>query len=213
MLDGRQAPKALEVATGATDGTWTEVTQAARSSRARSSSSTRWRRSRDDRASRAAPTADRAARRDPDLRHGPGRGRALAGIDLRIERGEFLAVMGPSGSGKSTCMNVIGCLDTPTSGSYRFAGVEVGALSRDQRALLRREYLGFVFQGFHLLGAQHRARERRAAARVPRHAGGASATRCARARSPRSASRAGRATRPRSSRADSSSASRSRARS
>ncbi|MEX2206889.1 MAG: ABC transporter ATP-binding protein [Myxococcota bacterium] len=77
---------------------------------------------------------------------------ALAGIDLRIERGEFLAVMGPSGSGKSTCMNLIGCLDTPSSGSYRFAGVEVGALSRDQRARLRREYVGFVFQGFHLLG-------------------------------------------------------------
>ena len=77
---------------------------------------------------------------------------ALAGVDLRIERGEFLAVMGPSGSGKSTCMNLIGCLDTPTSGSYRFAGVEVGALSRDQRARLRREYIGFIFQGFHLLG-------------------------------------------------------------
>jgi len=77
---------------------------------------------------------------------------ALAGIDLCIERGEFLAVMGPSGSGKSTCMNIVGCLDTPTSGSYRFAGVEVGGLSRDQRARLRRAYIGFVFQGFHLLG-------------------------------------------------------------
>jgi putative ABC transport system ATP-binding protein len=76
---------------------------------------------------------------------------ALAGIDLRIERGEFLAVIGPSGSGKSTCMNILGCLDTPTSGSYRFAGTEVGSLSRDQRARLRREYLGFVFQGFMLL--------------------------------------------------------------
>ena len=77
---------------------------------------------------------------------------ALAGIDVRIESGEFLAVMGPSGSGKSTCMNILGCLDSPTSGSYRFSGVEVGALSRDQRARLRREYLGFVFQGFNLLG-------------------------------------------------------------
>jgi putative ABC transport system ATP-binding protein len=76
---------------------------------------------------------------------------ALAGIDLRIESGEFLAVIGPSGSGKSTCMNILGCLDTPTSGSYRFAGMEVGSLSRDQRARLRREYLGFVFQGFMLL--------------------------------------------------------------
>ena len=77
---------------------------------------------------------------------------ALRGIDLRIARGDFVAVMGPSGSGKSTCMNIIGCLDSPTSGSYRFDGVEVGRLSRDQRARLRRNYLGFVFQGFHLLG-------------------------------------------------------------
>ena len=77
--------------------------------------------------------------------------KALAGINLRIEQGEFVAVMGPSGSGKSTCMNLLGCLDTPTGGSYRFRGIEVGALSRDQRALLRRHYLGFVFQGYTLL--------------------------------------------------------------
>jgi len=76
---------------------------------------------------------------------------ALQGIDLKIEHGEFVAVMGPSGSGKSTCMNILGCLDTPTSGTYRFKGIEVGKLSRDQRALLRRHYLGFVFQGFNLL--------------------------------------------------------------
>jgi putative ABC transport system ATP-binding protein len=76
---------------------------------------------------------------------------ALRGIDLHIDRGEFVAVMGPSGSGKSTCMNILGCLDTSSSGTYRFAGVEVEALSRDQRALLRRNYLGFVFQGFNLL--------------------------------------------------------------
>jgi len=76
---------------------------------------------------------------------------ALRGIDLRILRGEFLAVMGPSGSGKSTCMNILGCLDTPTGGSYLFKGIDVGGLSRDQRALLRRNYLGFVFQGFNLL--------------------------------------------------------------
>lgn len=76
---------------------------------------------------------------------------ALRGIDLSIERGDFVAVMGPSGSGKSTCMNVLGCLDTPTAGSYLFDGIEVGALSRDQLALLRRNYLGFVFQGFNLL--------------------------------------------------------------
>jgi putative ABC transport system ATP-binding protein len=76
---------------------------------------------------------------------------ALRGIDLTIERGEFIAIMGPSGSGKSTCMNILGCLDTPTSGNYLFRGVNVGALNRDQRALLRRNYLGFIFQGFNLL--------------------------------------------------------------
>ena len=83
--------------------------------------------------------------------HGMAKVHALAGVDLRIERGEFVAVMGPSGSGKSTTMNIVGCLDTPTAGTYRFRGVDVGALSRDQRALLRRNYLGFVFQGFNLL--------------------------------------------------------------
>jgi putative ABC transport system ATP-binding protein len=77
--------------------------------------------------------------------------RALDGIDLAIEAGEFVAVMGPSGSGKSTCMNVLGCLDTLTSGVHLFRGVDVGTLDQDQRALLRRHHLGFVFQGFHLL--------------------------------------------------------------
>lgn len=77
--------------------------------------------------------------------------RALRGIDLRIDKGDFVAVMGPSGSGKSTCMNILGCLDTPTAGTYRFEGVDVAELSRDQRAQLRRHYLGFVFQGFNLL--------------------------------------------------------------
>ena len=77
---------------------------------------------------------------------------ALRGVDMEIGKGEFVAIMGPSGSGKSTAMNIIGCLDTPTSGSYRFGGVDVGALERNQRALLRRHYLGFVFQGFNLLG-------------------------------------------------------------
>jgi putative ABC transport system ATP-binding protein len=76
---------------------------------------------------------------------------ALRGVDLAIERGEFVAIMGPSGSGKSTAMNLIGCLDTPGSGHYAFQGVEVTGLSRDQRALLRRRHMGFVFQGFHLL--------------------------------------------------------------
>ncbi len=82
---------------------------------------------------------------------GGGLVRALAGVDLAISRGEFIAIMGPSGSGKSTAMNIIGCLDRPTGGSFRFAGVEVTGLSRDERALLRRNYLGFVFQGFNLL--------------------------------------------------------------
>jgi putative ABC transport system ATP-binding protein len=76
---------------------------------------------------------------------------ALRGIDIRIDSGEFVAVMGPSGSGKSTCMNILGCLDTPSEGNYLFEGIEVGGLSRDQRALLRRHYLGFVFQGYNLL--------------------------------------------------------------
>jgi putative ABC transport system ATP-binding protein len=76
---------------------------------------------------------------------------ALKGVDLTIEAGDFVAIMGPSGSGKSTAMNVLGCLDTPTSGEYSFNGVHVETLSRDQRALLRRRYLGFVFQGFNLL--------------------------------------------------------------
>jgi putative ABC transport system ATP-binding protein len=78
--------------------------------------------------------------------------RALRGVDLEIYRGEFVAVMGPSGSGKSTCMNILGCLDEPSSGSYYFEGLDVGKLSKDQLALLRRHYLGFVFQGFNLLG-------------------------------------------------------------
>jgi putative ABC transport system ATP-binding protein len=76
---------------------------------------------------------------------------ALKGIDLAIAGGEFVAIMGPSGSGKSTAMNVLGCLDTPTAGSYEFQGTRVESLTRNQRALLRRNFLGFVFQGFNLL--------------------------------------------------------------
>ena len=76
---------------------------------------------------------------------------ALRGVDLAVEEGEFAALMGPSGSGKSTVMNILGCLDTPTSGSYLFRGVHVEHLARNQRALLRRHYVGFVFQGFNLL--------------------------------------------------------------
>ncbi len=76
---------------------------------------------------------------------------ALKGISLNINRGEFVAIMGPSGSGKSTTMNIIGALDSPTDGEYLFDGVHVESLSRDERAMLRRLYMGFVFQGFNLL--------------------------------------------------------------
>ena len=76
---------------------------------------------------------------------------ALKGVDLDINAGDFVAVMGPSGSGKSTTMNILGCLDVPTSGEFLFKGAHVETLSRDQRAMLRRKYLGFVFQGFNLL--------------------------------------------------------------
>ena len=185
------------------------------SSPERSSSSTRSCRSHDRRGAVRAAAADRVPRRHAHLRRGPGRDRARSrGIDLRIERGEFVAVMGPSGSGKSTCMNLLGCLDTPTAGSYRFAGVEVGALSRDQRARLRREYIGFVFQGFNLLGRTHRARERRAAAGLPRRAGARSAASCAlRALAVGGAHGLGESHARASSPAASSSASRSRARS
>jgi putative ABC transport system ATP-binding protein len=76
---------------------------------------------------------------------------ALAGVDMDIRAGEFVAIMGASGSGKSTCMNILGCLDRPTSGSFKFHSVEIASLGNDARALFRRNYLGFVFQGFNLL--------------------------------------------------------------
>ncbi|ETI60181.1 macrolide ABC transporter ATP-binding protein [Sphingobium sp. C100] len=82
---------------------------------------------------------------------GPTAFQALKGIDLDIAQGDFVAVMGPSGSGKSTTMNILGCLDVPSAGEFQFKGRHVETLDRDQRALLRRRYLGFVFQGFNLL--------------------------------------------------------------
>jgi putative ABC transport system ATP-binding protein len=105
----------------------------------------------------AAPLPDSAssliALRGVTKRYGAGVAElmALKGIDLDIAAGEFVAIMGPSGSGKSTAMNILGCLDTPTAGQYLFKGAHVESLSRDQRARLRRRYLGFVFQGFNLL--------------------------------------------------------------
>jgi putative ABC transport system ATP-binding protein len=83
--------------------------------------------------------------------HGAATVEALRSINLEIKQGEFIAMMGPSGSGKSTCMNILGFLDTATSGQYLFQNEAVEQLSRNQRALLRRHYIGFVFQGFNLL--------------------------------------------------------------
>ena len=82
---------------------------------------------------------------------GEARVNALAGVNLTINQGEFVTIMGPSGSGKSTAMNIIGCLDTPSEGTYRFMGVDAGRLDRERRATLRNLYIGFVFQGYNLL--------------------------------------------------------------
>jgi len=100
-----------------------------------------------------APAAPLIALRGVTRVFGAGQAavRALRGIDIEIARGEFVSMMGPSGSGKSTCMHILGCLDSPSAGTYLFAGVNVGGMTRNQRALLRRNFIGFVFQGFNLL--------------------------------------------------------------
>ncbi len=109
---------------------------------------------------RPAPAAAAPAGAPPLIRlrgitkvygEGPTAFQALEGVDLDIDEGDFVAIMGPSGSGKSTAMNLIGCLDTPSAGEYLFKGAHVESLSRDQRARLRRQFFGFVFQGFNLL--------------------------------------------------------------
>lgn len=101
----------------------------------------------------AVPDAPLIELRDVTKFYGTGQATvaALRGVGLRIMAGEFVAMMGPSGSGKSTCMNILGCLDLPTSGTFTFLSVPVDRLHRNQLALLRRYYLGFVFQGFNLL--------------------------------------------------------------
>jgi putative ABC transport system ATP-binding protein len=105
-----------------------------------------------DDASRAAPALIELIGVTKTYGQGAVAMQALRGVDLVVHEGEFVAIMGPSGSGKSTAMNILGCLDLPSTGSYRFRGVAVETLSRNQRALLRRNYLGFVFQGYNLLG-------------------------------------------------------------
>jgi len=102
---------------------------------------------------RLAPAPALLEFRDVAKTYGSGQAavRALDGINLTVGDGEFVAVMGPSGSGKSTLMNIIGCLDVPSSGEYLFKGIDVGRLDRHQRTLLRGHFIGFVFQGFNLL--------------------------------------------------------------
>ena len=99
----------------------------------------------------ATPALIHCADLHKTYRMGDSEVQAVRGVDLDIEAGSYIAIMGPSGSGKSTLMNLIGCLDTPTSGCYRLAGREVALLDDDELATIRNEEIGFVFQGFHLL--------------------------------------------------------------
>ena len=94
---------------------------------------------------------------------------ALRQITLEIQRGEYVAIMGPSGSGKSTLMNLIGCLDTPTAGTYELNGFQVSEMDDNQLAEIRNKEIGFIFQTFNLLPALHRAAQRRTAADLRRH--------------------------------------------
>jgi putative ABC transport system ATP-binding protein len=103
------------------------------------------------RAEAAAPPAIELRRVTKVYGRGESEVRALDGIDLVVEPGEFVALMGASGSGKSTCLNILGCLDAPTDGAYLFRGVDVAKLGARDRALVRRHHFGFIFQGFHLL--------------------------------------------------------------
>ena len=101
--------------------------------------------------SRNPPSLIEARRVERVFRMGNTEVHALRGVDLRIDRGELVAIMGMSGSGKSTLMNILGCLDRPTRGSYRLEGTQVETLSKDELADIRNRKLGFVFQGFNLL--------------------------------------------------------------
>ena len=95
--------------------------------------------------------------------------RALRGVSLQIHRNEYIAIMGPSGSGKSTLMNMLGCLDTPTSGRYEFNGKNVAEMDDDELAAIRNREIGFVFQTFNLLPRSTVLAQCRAAADLRRH--------------------------------------------
>ena len=95
--------------------------------------------------------------------------KVLKGLNLKIHAGEMIAIMGASGSGKSTLMNILGCLDRPTAGSYTVDGKETGHLNSDERAALRRDHFGFIFQSYHLLSPPRRRRQYRDARRLQRH--------------------------------------------